>query len=101
MQHIDLVGWGVCVCVRMHACLSPSVPQVVTYQADSSNLINVLFSLGMTSYDVTVQQKNGSSSAPVRILLDGQVVGTANHETVVAIVKQLRLLKTKGMEKVE
>ena len=85
----------------MHACLSPSVPQVVTYQADSSNLINVLFSLGMTSYDVTVQQNNGSSSAPVRILLDGQVVGTASHETMVAIVKQLRLLKTKGMEKVK
>jgi DNA-directed RNA polymerase I subunit RPA2 len=72
--------------------------QVVTYQADISNLINVLFSLGMMSYDVTVDQKNGCNL--VRILLDGQIIGTAKPDTAVAIATQLRLLKAKGLEKV-
>ena len=73
--------------------------QVVTYQADISNLINVLFSLGMMSYDVTVDQKNGCNL--VRILLDGQIIGTAKPDTAVAIATQLRLLKAKGLEKVK
>ena len=74
----------------------------MTHQPDTSNLINVLVSLGMTSYDVTVEQSNRSSSSThIRVLLDGQVVGTVSPDAAVAIATQLRLLKSRGLERVK
>ena len=65
----------------------------------NQQLASVMFSMGMTSYDITVHHNKASSEA-VCVLLDGQVVGTATAKMATKIADQLRVLKAKGVESV-
>lgn len=64
----------------------------------NQQLVSVMFSMGMTSYDITVHHK--AASEVVYVLLDGQVVGTATAKMAAKIAGQLRVLKAKGLENV-
>ena len=65
----------------------------------NQQLASVMFSMGMTSYDITVHHNKASSEA-VCVLLNGQVVGTATAKMATKIADQLRVLKAKGVESV-
>ena len=65
----------------------------------NQQLASVMFSMGMTSYDITVHHNKASSEA-VCVLLNGQVVGTATAKMATKIADQLRVLKAKGLESV-
>ena len=65
----------------------------------NQQLVSVLFSMGMTSYDITVHH-SGAASEAVCLLLDGQVVGKATAKMAAQIASQLRVLKAKGLESV-
>ena len=59
-----------------------------------------MFSLGMTSYDITVHHHKEPASQLLYVLLDGRIVGTATAKMAAKIASQLRILKAKGLENV-